>query len=310
MPALSSPPASGSIRVTSRPLVPARAPGLYFAGVPTVSLSLTNLHSPAVVTASSLIAGADHDFLQQIFDRAGLRLSYYRGLALLRRIPACRRLLGVSTTAAAALRLKETPGLAFPLLDTVLLGVTEFRRDTAVFQTLAQEILPEMLAQRAEPRVWSAGCSEGQELYSIAACLAESGALERCELVGTDCRPKAIVAARSGEYSPEQAAALDVKWHKRVHFALADRVRLHPRLRDAITWRVRNVLSDPEPGNWDMILCRNLAIYLEATTAARLWRRLVDRLLPGGWLVVGKAETPTHPLLQRVHPCVYRRRPA
>jgi chemotaxis methyl-accepting protein methylase len=84
--------------------------------------------------------------------------------------------------------------------------------------------------------------------------------------------------------------------------------RIHPDLRTIIQWRCGNVLGTPEPGNWDLILCRNLAIYMQASAASRLWVRLVQCLRPGGFLVVGKAERPPSGCgLKLLAPCIYRR---
>ena len=75
----------------------------------------------------------------------------------------------------------------------------------------------------------------------------------------------------------------------------------------SIDWRRENVLNADYEGSWNLILCRNLAIYLEAETAARLWQRIAGALAPGGFLVVGSAERPVVAGLHRCGPCIYRR---
>jgi chemotaxis protein methyltransferase CheR len=180
-----------------------------------------------------------------------------------------------------------------------------------VFQHLRTTVFPDLAQTEAAPRIWSAGCSEGQELYSVAACLAELDLLERCELLGTDCRPEAIARARLGEY-PAGPAPVPPALRPYIHLiAASNRLRIHPRLRVATTWRVHDVLGGLPAGPWHLIFCRNLAIYLEAPVASALWRRLAAQLAPGGYLITGKAENPvTTGAFSRVAPCVYQVRPA
>jgi len=291
-----------------------RPPGLYFAGVvpfPPVS-SRPRLPAPKPAAALKPRRGNEpaYDFLASLLDQAGIAIEQYRSNALLRRVPACLRALGVSTVAEAAERLAARPALAWSLLDVVLLGVTEFCRDPAAFQHLKATVLPELARSQARLRIWSAGCSEGQELYSVAACLAEADWLERCELLGTDCRPEAIARARLGEYATHGQAIAPAAWRRAHLLPAGENVRIHPRLRVATTWRVSDVLGHPEPGPWHLIFCRNLAIYLEPPVAAALWRRLGEQLAPGGYLVTGKAENPAATgAFSRVAPCFYQLRP-
>lgn len=296
----------------ARASCPARPPGLYFAGVapfPSV-VAVPRPAAPAPVATPRRGSDPGYDFLASLLDHAGLPIEQYRLRALLRRLPACLRALGVNSVPAAAQRLSDRPALAWSLLDVVLLGVTEFYRDAPVFAHLRTTVLPEIARIRAKPRIWSAGCSEGQELYSVASCLAGLGLLERCALLGTDCRPEAIARARIGEYAAGSVPAPPAAWQQGHLQHAGTSVRVHPRLRVATTWRVGDVLGEPEAGPWDLILCRNLAIYLDPPAASALWRRLGAQLAPGGYLVTGKAENPaaTGPFF-RVAPCFYQIRP-
>lgn len=290
-----------------------RAPGVYFAGVvPFPRVLALPRPKPAAPSRPARSAADDeaYAFLLALLARAGLQIGDYRASALLRRVPACLRRLGVGSLAAASRKLADRPALAGELLDIVLLGVTEFCRDPAVFAHLRAEVLPAFARKPGAVRLWSAACSEGQELYSVAACLAELDLLERCELLGTDCRPEAIARARAGEYAPEAAAKPPAVWQRAHLLPAPGRARIHPRLRQAVTWRVADLLAAVEGGPWDLILCRNMAIYLEPSVAAALWRRLASQLAPGGFLVTGKAENPASSApLECVGPCLYRLRP-
>jgi chemotaxis methyl-accepting protein methylase len=191
-------------------------------------------------------------------------------------------------------------------LDALLIGVTEFFRDAAVFASLRDDVLP-ALARTGRPlRVWSAACSTGAELYSVAMLLAESGRLAGARLLGTDCRPGAVGSARSGRYSAAEV--------KRIPAALAGRY-LRPEgdgfriaLPEAdIRWRTADLGRSVEPGPWDLILFRNTAIYMEPAAAGRVWAALAQVLAPGGALVTGRAERPHIESLGPLRSCICRK---
>ena len=145
-------------------------------------------------------------FVGWVLDRAGLDASLYRHRPLLRRLPACLRTLGVRSPAEARKLLENRPDLLPAAIGSLLIGVTEFFRDAAVFEGIRTEVMPALAARGGQLRIWSAGCSSGEELYSVAILLAEAGLLARSFLLGTDCRIEAIRQARSALYN---AAALE-----------------------------------------------------------------------------------------------------
>ena len=249
----------------------------------------------------------DDAFFTWLFMQAGVRARHYRPSALRRRLPACLRALRVENTRHARRLLRHHPHLIPTALDALLLGVTEFFRDTQVFENLQRELSG--IAENRRPlRVWSAGCSDGAELYSIAMLLAELNVLEQSELRGTDCRQDAIARASAGVYQRCAMGGVSTE-RMRAHFQpVAGNWRIAPALRERIAWRCADLLAAVEPGPWDVIFCRNLAMYLQPSATERLWRNLTSALRPGGLLVLGKAERPSGGLsLAAVGPCLYRR---
>jgi chemotaxis methyl-accepting protein methylase len=250
----------------------------------------------------------DYKCVQWLFKEAGLDLATYRLETIKRRIPACTRALRVESARQVCAAVRCQPNLLSIAMSTLVIGVTSFFRDPAVFASLRETIMPELLTRSPAPRIWSVGCSDGAELYSMAILLAERGAFQRCSLLGTDCRRDAIARAREGSYTPEGLAGVSEELKSR-YFAFDDsRWRVRPYMRAAVQWRQGNVLNTPEPGGWDLISCRNMAIYLQPTAAGQLWAQLENSLRPGGFLVLGKAERPYGATgLKTVAPCVYRR---
>lgn len=250
----------------------------------------------------------EHEFLHWLFREAGLSLDHYRIATLQRRIPACLRALRTNHFGTARRVLQRSPHLLPVALSTMIMGVTSFLRDGPVFETLRTRVLPELAVGRRKLGVWCVGCSEGPEMYSVAMMLAEAGVLDRCHLLGTDCRGDAIKRAREGLYDHAALRGLPAALREK-YFAPAGRGwQVRPSLRDRVHWRRADVLTLHEPGVWDMILCRNMAMYFAVEATLGLWPRLEASLRPGGVLVLGKAERPSGTRhLSLLSPCIYRR---
>lgn len=244
-------------------------------------------------------------FVEGIVARMGLSCGEYRLSPMIRRVPACLRALRVSSLADARDRLARDPGLIPRALDALLIGTTEFFRDRTVFDTLRDSVIPAMLERKAHPRVWSAACSEGAELYSVAMTFAIFGSLREGQFFGTDFRQSAVEHARQGIFARPSLRGVCEPQCSLFVTTGHDTISISPEIRRAIRWQTGDVLADDPGGPWDMILCRNLAIYLSPLAASGLWERLSASLAPGGILVVGKAEKPVAPGLRKIHPFIY-----
>lgn len=240
--------------------------------------------------------------------RAGLDVRAYNPAPLLRRQLACLRHLRVKCPNRAIAVLDQEPHLVPATLDMLLIGVTEFFRDEAVFRLVRRSLIPELLRERDVVRVYSAGASTGEELYSIAILFAELDALERCELLGLDCRPDAIARARRGHFRAGALGSLEPPLREKYFRQAGEQWIVDERLQARIEWRLGDALefSNLEPR--DLILFRNVAIYLDQAYAAAGWSRLAEQLSPGGYLITGRAEQPSSGLpLQRLASSIYRR---
>lgn len=280
------------------------------AGVGEVGSGLRVQFRPAPGHLQSPFAGGDvHDpLLAWLLRQAGLNARAYRPRALERRLAACLRQLGVPTRAAAREKLTAQPELVDAVLNSVLIGVTDFFRDRAVWDEFAREWLPELLRSRRALRVYAAGASTGEELYSMAMLLAEAGALFSSDLCGVDCRPDAIATARAGVFGEAAMARVPTEWRERYFEPTWGGHRARNTLRSVLRWQVGDLFAFEELATWDVILFRNVAIYLEEAHAVRAWEYLCDQLSPGGVLMTGKAEKPPHYLpLRRVGPALYQR---
>ena len=158
------------------------------------------VRSAAIAAAAPAPEERLDEFIAWVLGRAGLDASAYRARPLQRRLPACLRALKVHSTRDARERLERQPQLIATIVSSLLIGVTEFFREPDVFDSLRTEIVPALAGRKGPLRIWSAACSTGAELYSMAILLAQSGLLERSFLLGTDCRGDAIEHAETGLY--------------------------------------------------------------------------------------------------------------
>lgn len=272
-------------------------------------------HSPKRAGIHSGPAGAPAQecpapdpFIPWVLHRAGLAAKSYRSQPLQRRLSACLRALHADTTCQAQRMLQQRPELLATAINALLLGVTDFFRDGAVFDMLAQRVLPDLTSRRGGPlRVWSAGCSTGAELYSVAILLQRAGALENSYLLGTDCREDAITHAKAAIYSSHELRGLEPSPRHRHFEPAGPSWRPIAPLRRHVHWKVADLDRGVEPGPWDMILWRNMAIYLTAGAAGAVWQGLVSVLAGQGVLVTGRAERPSAELpLTCLGRCIYR----
>ncbi|WP_133366108.1 CheR family methyltransferase [Qipengyuania sediminis] len=190
--------------------------------------------------------------------------------------------------------------LAGEVVEALLNNETYFFRDHAYFATLAHQVLPELVRARAATRrltIWSAGCSTGQEVLSLAMMFAEQPARWsgwHIDILGTDISGKAIATAKSGRYTQFEIQR-GISVAQMLNFftecpgggwQAADRIRGLAR------YQQHNILDPvPSPGRFDLILCRNVLLYFNIATRQRVFDRMSDALAPDGWLMLGAGET-------------------
>jgi two-component system CheB/CheR fusion protein len=196
--------------------------------------------------------------------------------------------------------LRETPGESDLLFKELLIGVTHFFRDPSVWEDLKNNALPLLLATRPVSgviRAWTAGCSTGEEAYTLAMVLRE--ALDKLEPKGpmaiqifaTDLDPEAIDTARQGVYPAEIATDITPARLERFFVPEGSGYRVSKDIRDLVIFATQNMVMDPPFTKLDILTCRNLLIYLDAELQKKLMPLFHYSLNPGGILVLGSSET-------------------
>jgi chemotaxis methyl-accepting protein methylase len=258
---------------------------------------------------SAPLEGDESAFIRFVLAAGGLNMADYRNEPLQRRLSSCLCFLRADSLATARARLVAEPRLIPGAINALLLGVTSFFRDECVFTAIAERVIPELSRRRRPVNIWSLGCSDGSELYSVVMLFAAAEQLADTYFLGTDCRPQAVVDAREGIYSDSQIAAIPEAFRARFLERRGSQWQIVPEIRSKTHWWPQNAVARWDgAGTWDVVLCRNMAMYLETAATEKLWTSLERCLRPGGFLIVGKAERPTtNRRLAQVAPSILQR---
>ncbi len=195
--------------------------------------------------------------------------------------------------------LQQTPVEVEALFRDLLIGVTNFFRDTEAFQTLEARIIPKLFENKpagAVIRIWSTGCSTGEEAYSLAILMQERiEALKQSysvQVFATDIDSRAIATARTGLYPASIAADLTEERLARFFTPESDgsAYRIHKGIRDMLVFSEQDLIKDPPFSKLDLICCRNLMIYLGSSLQKKLIPLFHYALKPGGMLFLGTSE--------------------
>lgn len=258
-----------------------------------------------------------------LYERFGIRLGEQKHVLVAGRLTKRLRQLGLSSFSDYFGLIKADPNGSelVELLNRLTTNHSFFMREREHFDFLAREILPP-IARRAERspgyplRVWSAGCAAGEEAYTVALTLREAlgQALDAMDsgVLATDISDAVLREALAGRYPAARLRELTPAVRKRYFRELGDDLfEVVPEIRRMVLFKRLNLMVDrfPFKGGFDLVLCRNVMIYFDKDSRARLTRAIFDVIKPGGYLFIGHSES-----LQRdecpfeyVKPAIYRK---
>jgi len=273
------------------------------------------------------LSGAQYSRLRALIHReSGIWLGETKKSLVVARLARHLRELGLGWSEyCQAAEDDRTGEVLTPLLDRISTNETHFFREPAHFRLLSERVLPDWRAQMeagTRPRqvkVWSAACSTGEEPYSLAMVLLDAfgppAAPAEVAVLASDLSTRVLARAADAIWPVEKEKEIPETQRRRYMLrgvaTQAGRIRAGPELRRIVQFRRLNLVLDapPEVAPFDLIFCRNVLIYFDAPTRARVLERLVSVLAPGGYLFLGHAEVlgaPSIPM-EAVMPTVYRR---
>lgn len=235
------------------------------------------------------------ELLAVVAERTGVDLATQRRPMLARRAALRLSAAAAPSTAEYLALLQDDLAEPWRLLERLTVKVSRFFRDRGAFALLRERVVPELRAARgaSELRAWSAGCARGQEAYGLAMVLAESGG--PWSVLATDVDRSALTRARAARYPREETVDVPPELAAEHFLPGGAEVRVSPALARGVQLAAHDLGSPAPPpggGTFDLVACRNVLIYFLASSQAEVLSRVVDRIAPGGFLLLGKAEWP------------------
>jgi chemotaxis methyl-accepting protein methylase len=258
--------------------------------------------------------------LERLYHERGFDFRGYKESTVARRTARRLRARGVDTYARYASVLDQDPTEYDRLFNDLTINVTSFFRDTLAFQALDKMVLPVLTGNGSQGRrwtgeseqasseehvpslqphplrIWSAGCATGEEPYSVAMLLLEmlgpEIALRDIAIVGTDVDSKALDRAARGWFAPRDMEGIPPISLDRYFVREGDSFRVRPLVTRLVSFETHDLVKDPPYHDLDLVVCRNVLIYFGPVLQSQVLKRFHQALKDGGFLMLGKAETP------------------
>ncbi|MFO8042233.1 MAG: chemotaxis protein CheB, partial [Alkalispirochaeta sp.] len=230
--------------------------------------------------------------------KTGVDLSFYKENTILRRLERRMGINQIHDVQRYIQFLEESPNETTTLFKEILIGVTRFFRDRPAFETLAEEVIPAIFEgkeRHEQIRVWVAGCSTGEEAYSIAILLSEYAELHflhnEIKIFATDIDKDAIEFASYGNYPESIAADASPERLTKYFVRKGESYQIVPSIREKVIFAYHNIFKDPPFRRIDLISCRNLLIYLQPVLQKKVLSNFHFSLNEEGYLFLGSSET-------------------
>lgn len=244
----------------------------------------------------------DQGFLalqRRILKEKGLDLSQYREKCLKRRIDVRLRATGAQTYLEYMAVLKRDPSEYDRFLDDLTINVTRFFRDKEAFKVIKNDVIGKMVSAKQRQnkriiRVWSAGCATGEEPYSMGILFNEilGHKISRflISIYATDIDPNILKKAKAAEYDDDSVSGIEGNMLRK-YFRYDGKYKLNEEITKMVKFKRHDLISDEPLTHMDIILCRNVLIYLSRDLQQKLFKKFGDGLNRAGYLILGKTES-------------------
>jgi chemotaxis protein methyltransferase CheR len=229
-------------------------------------------------------------FVQDLDRYLKLDLTGYKRPQMERRINTLIRNLDMRDYDHFVESMRKDKALFERFLDYMTINVSEFFRNPAQWDVLEKKIIPELIKKTPNLKVWSAGCSTGEEPYTLSMLLQERFPGGRHSILATDFDEHVLAKAKAGLYAKKNTGGIPAPYLKKYFDENADGVQAKDSLKRIITFRHQNLLRDRFADNFDLILCRNVVIYFTEEIKRVLYTNFFKALRPGGVLFTGSTE--------------------
>ena len=233
-------------------------------------------------------------FLENLRKKKGLDLTGYKRPQMERRITSLMRSMKITEYETYLDLMSREIAHWRKFLDTITINVSEFYRNPTQWDVLGQKILPELISNSSGLRLWSAGCSTGEEPYTLAMVMMSKFPNVPFTLMATDVDDEVMHKAKNGVYSDKAVASLPPNYVSKYFSVQGNQYSVSNEVKSKVKFAKHNLLTDSFDRNFDLILCRNVVIYFTEESKAVLYRNFYSSLKPGGILFTGSTEQIFH----------------
>lgn len=244
--------------------------------------------------------------INDIFDYHGYDFGGYSRASFKRRVDRLYQMDGFGSFGEFLSRVRADEAYFKRMVEEITVNVTEMFRDPSFYTVLRQEIIP-VLATKPFIRIWHAGCSTGEEVYSMAILLHEANVLHKSLLYATDINPLVLSSAKSGvfplrmmkQYSENYLTAGGKQDFSKYYIANYGMAKFDSTFTEKMVFSQHNLVSDSSFNEFDLILCRNVLIYFDKELQDRALTLFDQSLSPLGYMALGTKETMKFSTIQR-----------
>jgi len=230
-------------------------------------------------------------FVKAFHNMSNLDLNFYKENQMKRRINNFISNHGYQNNYSEFLKaLSRDSQLYDDFFKHLTINVTQFFRDDRLWDTLREKIIPELSKNKTSLKIWSAGCSAGQEAYTMACIMSEYFPSIKYSILGTDIDVNVLKQAQDGIYDARDFSSTPRPILDKYFTPVKDKYRVKDPLKANITFKKQNLLTDNFEKGIDLIACRNVVIYFTDNAKDALYKKFTDALNPGGFLFTGSTE--------------------
>jgi len=229
-----------------------------------------------------------------IHQRHGIDFSCYEPKSLKRRVVRTLHVFKLNAVHELWIKILRDPSFIYPFMDEISVGLTSMFRDPVLWKKM-RSLLNFDLADKKELSIWHAGCSSGEEVYTMGIVLRESTFKKPVKAIATDISNQAMANAKKGEFNVMKMEEYDknylsfnpVSSLKKYYTVAKDIASVDTSLIKHVSFEHHNLITDPFTKNHDIILCRNVMIYFDNQAKRKLFDKFHDSLNPGGLFIIG-----------------------
>ena len=230
-------------------------------------------------------------FKKEVYKLTGIDLNFYKEKQMRRRIDTLAKKNKTDSYEAYVQLLKSDKILFEQFVNFLTINVSEFYRNPDQWKLMDETVIPKLLREHKRPlRIWSAACSTGDEPYSIAMAFSKHIQLSNIQILATDIDKQVLEQAQAGLYNEKSIAGVPADLKRKYFTQVGNSYKISDELKKCVTFKQHNLLKDPYPHDYDMILCRNVVIYFTDEAKYEIYKKFYQTLGNHGVLFIGSTE--------------------